>query len=205
VVESEGLPRRVAWRQHGTPADPRAHIIDAASRCLATVGLERTSLTTIAKESGVSRQTIYKYFATKDEIIVKALEKEASEASERIMAVARKNTTAAGFVVELLVSAYSEFKRNPAISPVVAVLEGPAARARVLTPDVVATVRHFLEPILSYLPDRESELDEMTETYMRFLLSLLTFESTATRSQDSLRSYLHRVLVPALGLPAEFV
>jgi AcrR family transcriptional regulator len=167
--------------------------------------LERTSLTTIAKESGVSRQTIYKYFATKDEIIVEALEKEASDASERIMAVARKNTTAAGFVVELLVSAYSEFKRNPAISPVVAVLEGPAARARVLTPDVVATVRHFLEPILSYLPDRESELDEMTETYMRFLLSLLTFESTATRSQDSLRSYLHRVLVPALGLPSESI
>jgi hypothetical protein len=88
---------------------------------------------------------------------------------------------------------------------VVAVLEGPAARARVLTPDVVATVRHFLEPILSYLPDREPELDEMTETYMRFLLSLLTFESTATRSQDSLRSYLHRVLVPALGLPSESI
>src|SRR5271154_4307999 len=55
------------------------------------------------------------------------------------------------------------------------------------------------------LADRESELDEMTETYMRFLLSLLTFESTATRSQDSLRSYLHRVLVPALGLPSESI
>ena len=111
--ETEGLPRRVAWRQHGTPADPRAHIIDAASRCLATVGLERTSLTAIANESGVSRQTIYNYFATRDEIIVEALEKEAAEASERIMAVARKNATAAGYVVELLVSAYSEFKRNP--------------------------------------------------------------------------------------------
>jgi AcrR family transcriptional regulator len=203
VGETEGLPRRVAWRQHGTPSDPRAHIIAAASRCLAAVGLERTSLTAIANESGVSRQTIYNYFATRDEIIVEALEKEAAEASERIMAVARNNATAAGYVVELLVSAYSEFKRNPAISPVIAVLEGPAARARVLTPDVVATVRHFLEPILSYLPDRGSQLDEMTETYMRFLLSLLTFESAATRSQDSLRSYLHRVLVPALGLPAD--
>ncbi|GAC1402403.1 MAG: hypothetical protein NVSMB60_18680 [Mycobacterium sp.] len=200
---TEGRPRRVAWRQHGTPSDPRAHIIAAASRCLANVGLERTSLTAIATESGVSRQTIYKYFATRDEIIVEALETEAAEASERIMAIARNNATAAGYVVELLMSAYSEFKRNPAISPIISVLEGPDARARVLTPDVAVTVRHFLEPILSYLPERASDLDEMTETYMRFLLSLLIFESESTRTQDALRRYLHRTLVPAMGLPPD--
>ena len=93
-------PSGVAPARHA--GDPRAHIIAAASRCLATVGLERTSLTAIANESGVSRQTIYKYFATRDEIIVEALENEAAEASERIMAIARNNATAAGYVVELL-------------------------------------------------------------------------------------------------------
>jgi hypothetical protein len=41
----------------------------------------------------------------------------------------------------------------------------------------------------------------MTETYLRFELSLLTIDSATSRSTEAMRGYLHRVLVPALGLP----
>ena len=71
---------------------------------------------------------------------------------------------------------------------------------RVLGTEAIAIARHFLEPILSYAPDKEPDLDEMTETFIRFHLSLLEFSSANTESENDLRAYLHRVLVPALGL-----
>jgi AcrR family transcriptional regulator len=200
VADAEARPGQMPWYIEAPPTEPRDRIIAAASRCLAVSGLERTSISAIAREARVSRQTIYNHFDTKQEIVEEALRKAASNAAERIIAAAITNTSAAGFVVELCLSALHEYVRNPAISPVISVVQSDDARKRILAPHGLATARHFVEPILSYVPDREPDLDEMTETVLRFVLSLLTLESDITRSPDALRGYLHRALVPALGL-----
>ena len=200
MTDADARPSHTVWNITAPPADPRERIIAAASRCLARSGLERTSISAIAREARVSRQTIYNHFETKQEIIERALAGAASTAAERIIAAARLNSSAAGFVVELCVSALHEYTRNPAISPVIAIVQGVDARQSVLRPEGLAVARHFIEPVLAYVPDREPDLDEMTETLLRFTLSLLTLESETSRSPDALRRYLHRVLVPALGL-----
>ncbi|WP_405182655.1 TetR/AcrR family transcriptional regulator [Nocardia sp. NBC_01377] len=200
MAESETRNHRATWDIQAPPLEPRDRIIAAASRCLAAVGLERTSISAIAREARMSRQTVYNHFETKQEIVQEALTMAASAAAERIIAAARMNTSAAGFVVELCLSALREYSLNPAISPVISFVQGDEVRRRILSPHGLATARHFVEPVLSYVPEREHDLDEMTETLLRFVLSLLTLESGVTRSQDALRSYLHRVLVPALGL-----
>lgn len=196
-------PRVVPWHGIGALGDPQARIVEAASRCLVKLGLERTSLSAIAREAGVSRQTIYKYFSSREEIVGDAIERAATEASARILAEARTNATAAGFVVDLCMAAIDEFRRNPAISPMLPALNDPDARSRVLTPAVIERARQYLLPIVDYEPGRAPYLDEMTETYLRFELSLLTIESATSRSPEAMRAYLHRVLVPALGLPVE--
>jgi AcrR family transcriptional regulator len=203
VTDVEGRAGQTLWSIQAPPADPRERIIAAASRCLAGLGLERTSLSAIAREARVSRQTIYNHFDSKQEIIERALAGAASNAAERIIAAAKANTCAAGFVVELCMSSLAEYTRNPAISPVITIIQGVDARQSVMRPEGLAVARHFVEPILSYLPDRASDLDEMTETLLRFTLSLLTLESETSRSPDALRRYLHRVLVPAMGLPPD--
>lgn len=203
MADADARPVDAPWYQDVPPTESRDRIIDAASRCLARSGLERTSISAIAREAGVSRQTIYNHFETKQEIIEQALETAASNAAERINAAAITNTSAAGFVVELCMSAVDEYSRNPAISPVIPLLQGEDARQSVLAPHGLAVARHFVEPILSYVPDRKPDLDEMTETLLRFVLSLMTLQSDITRSPDALRRYLNRVLVPAMGLPAD--
>jgi AcrR family transcriptional regulator len=200
VADADACPLDAPWSQDVPPTESRDRIIAAASRCLARSGLERTSISAIAREAGVSRQTIYNHFETKQEIIEEALETAASNAAERINAAAKTNTSAAGFVVELCISSIDEYTRNPAISPVIPLLQGEDARQSVLAPHGLAVARHFVEPILSYVPDRKPDLDEMTETLLRFVLSLMTLQSDITRSPDALRRYLHRVLVPAMGL-----
>nr|WP_161600633.1 TetR/AcrR family transcriptional regulator [Mycolicibacterium hodleri] len=203
MTERQVRPRTVPWHGVRAPEDPKAQIVEAGSRCLVKLGLERTSLSAIAREAGVSRQTIYNHFTSREEIIGAAIERAATEASTRIISEARKNSTAAGFVVDLCMAAIEEFRRNPAISPMLPALDDPDARNRVLTPEVIARARIYLEPIVEYLPERAPHLDEMTETYLRFELSLLTIDSAASRSPDAMRGYLHRVLVPALGLPLD--
>jgi AcrR family transcriptional regulator len=203
LADADARPLDAPWSHEVPPTESRDRIIAAASRCLARSGLERTSISAIAREAGVSRQTIYNHFETKQEIIEEALETAASNAAERINAAAKTNTSAAGFVVELCMSSIDEYTRNPAISPVIPLLQGEDARQSVLAPHGLAVARHFVEPILSYVPDRKPDLDEMTETLLRFVLSLMTLQSDITRSPDALRRYLHRVLVPAMGLPAD--
>lgn len=179
----------------------RDRIVEAASRCLAKDGLDRTFISGIAREAGVSRQTIYNHFTSKEQIVDAAIEHAATTASALMVAVAEYSSSAAEFAVELCMAALAEFPRNPAISPLIDVLEGSDARARVMQPEVIATARRDLEPLIGYVPELEPMMDEITETYLRFELSLLTMAGPHQRSDDELRGYLHRTLVPALGLP----
>ena len=48
----------------------RQQVLDAAFRCFATEGFHKTSMDDIMQESGMSSGAIYRYFASKEEIIV---------------------------------------------------------------------------------------------------------------------------------------
>jgi hypothetical protein len=49
-------------------------------------------------------------------------------------------------------------------------------------------------------PEAIERLDEIIETLVRFLLSVLSYSSENTRDDVRLRAYLRRTMVPALGL-----
>ena len=51
--------------------DVRARILDAAEICLERYGLQKTTIEDVAKASGVSRATVYRYVdGGKDEIVL---------------------------------------------------------------------------------------------------------------------------------------
>ena len=53
----------------GTAVDTRAVILDAAVAEMTRVGLRKLSLVEVARIAGVSRQTVYRYFRDRDELI----------------------------------------------------------------------------------------------------------------------------------------
>jgi AcrR family transcriptional regulator len=53
----------------GTRPDTSARILDAAFDCVNDVGLTRTSMEDVARAAGVARQTIYRYFASKEHLV----------------------------------------------------------------------------------------------------------------------------------------
>jgi AcrR family transcriptional regulator len=180
----------------------RQRVVEAASRCLGKYGTERTSIAAVAREAGLSRQTVYVHFAERDQLIAEALKHSSTTATVRILARARRSRTAAEFVVEMCLAAYKEFLANPEISPLVAFLGTESGRRTALSPEVMEITSDFLQPLLDYDPGLAPRMGEIVETYSRFLLSLLLWESERSRSTRRLRAYLHRSLVPAMGLPA---
>ena len=54
----------------GPRADTRQRILDSAFACLGEQGLVRTTMEDVARRAGVTRQTVYRYFPSKDDLIM---------------------------------------------------------------------------------------------------------------------------------------
>ena len=57
----------------------RAEILDAAWRCLADKGYHQTTMQDVCEESGLSYGAIYRYFASKEDILIAIFERIAEE------------------------------------------------------------------------------------------------------------------------------
>ncbi len=57
-------------------ADTRGRILDAAFEAIAVFGIARLSLEDVARRAGLSRQTLYRYFRTKDDVVAAVILRE---------------------------------------------------------------------------------------------------------------------------------
>ena len=58
------------------PGSTSERILDAANAALVAHGLAKLSLEDVAREAGMSRQTVYRYFASKDALVTAAILRE---------------------------------------------------------------------------------------------------------------------------------
>jgi AcrR family transcriptional regulator len=111
-------------------------ILAAALRCFLTDGFEGTTLTQIAEAAGVSRQTLYRHYRTRDDVLAGVLSDLAETALVRIrsevgsMATARERIR---HIVEIwCVENYALTRRSPAaegLSDTAATRARPAMQA----------------------------------------------------------------------------
>jgi AcrR family transcriptional regulator len=59
-----------------TPHDRRAHILDAAERCFVRSGFHRTTMQDVAAEASMSPGNLYRYFRSKEAIVVGLAERD---------------------------------------------------------------------------------------------------------------------------------
>ncbi len=69
MVAANGTQTLDALRQEAR-TDTRERILEAAYGCIARVGLARTTVEDVAKAAGLSRQTIYRYYLSKDHLVM---------------------------------------------------------------------------------------------------------------------------------------
>ncbi|CBL44692.1 Transcriptional regulator [gamma proteobacterium HdN1] len=181
--------------------DTRTRIMEAALVCVQRWGIEKVTLNEIAQEAGVTRPTVYSHFGSRDEIVQVALMQYGMVFSEKLLRHVSRFPTAQQRVVETMVFALKHLPKEPALALLQETSLGGFFNAYALSvPASNAIRRDLFRTILGDASPPEDELDELTEVATRFLLSLLTMQSSKKRSDRELRGFLERRLIPALGL-----
>lgn len=181
--------------------DTQGRIVDAAIRCVKRWGVDKVTLNDIAKEAGVTRPTVYSYFANRDAILQFALLQSAQSFAARLLKQVEKQDGAA----ERLLVAMEFALRHLPSEPYLALLSH-AGLATLMNQHALSTeegrtlLRGLFRTILDDQVSADSEVDEMAEMTARLLLSLLTLQGPTQRSAADMRALLQRRLLPMLGL-----
>lgn len=191
----------VQARTRGPAADTRERLLSGTLACLREFGVEGTTISAVSRASGLSRPTIYAHFNTLEELIHGAVENAAVDLSARIVAGLADAGSPGEAMVEFVVTAHREFKADPVVALVVDMSVDPGLAGHgEISPAMFQLTRRPMKAMLAGEPEALERLDEIIETLVRFLLSVLAYSSDNTRDDDRLRAYLRRTMLPALGL-----
>ncbi|UOG20453.1 TetR/AcrR family transcriptional regulator [Gordonia amicalis] len=94
-------------------AEARDQILDAAARHIEHYGLDRTTIDDIARETGVSRATIYRYFEDRYEIVLSLIGKRARTLIEKIREIIRDEPSYAGKLTVGMIELVDRGRRDP--------------------------------------------------------------------------------------------
>ncbi len=135
--------------------EPAEAVLEAAARCFARWGVPRTRVEDIAKEAGIARPNVYRYFAGKDAIVLAVVVAQIRAHHRRLAERLPLAGPVADIVVPALVSGIVEsgkdFYATGLVSP-----ESANATARHLAsaPDVHQAVADYWGPVLDYARSR---------------------------------------------------
>ena len=108
------MQRRKAWngKTPKTEVAARRILLAATQECIERHGLSKVGLSDVASVAGVTRQTIYRYFATADELFNAAAVRASGGLLERMRARVLRHEGYAARIVEMLVVAIGEIPKD---------------------------------------------------------------------------------------------
>jgi TetR/AcrR family transcriptional regulator len=184
--------------------DPTEVILAAARRCYLERGIADTGMREVAVEAGVARSTLYRYFPSRDEVLVAVVMREMIAVNAVIMDRLAGYSEPADIIVEGLILALGEIPRRPILNAVFVSAEDSRARRIVWSSNLIVEfgeqlLEHVIQPALELgLLQERVPPEALTEWVYRILISLLTLPSNWSQSDDDLRTMLHGLLVPVL-------
>lgn len=195
---------------HGWQGNPprteelaRERIIDAATRCVERMGVPKTTLSDVAAEVGVTRQTVYRYFPNLTDLLTAVAETGAADYLARMEAHLASAKTPIDVVVESTLFSLRELPRDPRIGLLLQADDQNLFGQGVTSPigfELGSRVLRSLDVDWAAFGVRDDDLDGLAELMMRLMVTFLQNPPTSPRSPDELRTFLRRWLEPALTL-----
>lgn len=186
------------------PADEeeaRQRIIDATARLIDRHGVAKTTLSDVAAELEVTRQTVYRHLGNMSEIVSVVAARGAEDFVDRLVTHLEGSRSPADAVVEGILFCLRTVPNDPRLNLLLQ-LGDTAMFSRAATSPVMlgygsAMLRRFpVEWADAGVTD--ADLDGLAEMIMRLLISLLDSSTEAPRPEAEVRALLERWLVPAL-------
>jgi AcrR family transcriptional regulator len=184
-----------------TEDEVRQRIIAATTSCIEKLGPAKTTVSNVAAELGVTRQTVYRYYPSHAELLGAVAQAGLEDFVERMVKHLSAFGTPAEVAIESIVFAVQAMPQEPSIG-----LLYQAGETEIFSRDVTSSMAFSVgADILRRIPVdwsdvgvEDDELEGLAEILMRLFDSFLQYPADPPRSEDELRALARRWLEPAL-------
>ena len=186
-------------------AEARKRIIDAALRLVDQRGAAQTTVSDIADALGITRRTVYRYFARTEELFTAVAEVALGSFVAQIDRLVA-DLDVAGQLVEVVAHIIERLPHEPQLVLLLANDRSNMFSRAMLTPDVIKRCRailHHAQIDWQQLGFDDHTIDELIEFLLRVIQSMVIAPPDPPRSPAELRAYLHRWIGPALAAKAK--
>lgn len=186
----------------GTENEARRRIVEAATACIDRLGLAKTSLSDIATEAGVTRQTVYRYFPSLADILTAVAVAGAEEFAERMAHHLASFDSPVEVAVESVMFAIRTLPDEPYLGLLLQAGEADTFTVGVTSPIAFDLGARILRSVPVDWPaagvTTDADLQGLAEVLMRLFISFLQYPSTPPLTDDQLRALVRRWIGPAL-------
>jgi AcrR family transcriptional regulator len=109
------MPQRSSSQQIAPTStdDARERILAAAERCIDRHGIRKTTMDDVASEVGLSRPSVYRYFADRDDLLIELITRHARALLERARKSISRQGSLADQIVEAVLYVADHARRDP--------------------------------------------------------------------------------------------
>lgn len=184
----------------GKRAATRHSLMNACAAIIVRLGFKAVSMTAIAEEAGITRQTVYRYFANSDEVISATILRAGREVLEAQYLALREEGEPRDLIVTAVLTSLRLISHNVLL--VKALTTGGNPRA-LMTTSLDKSMADRTVQELRKIGDEvgwdEQECREVNEVMVRCINSYLMMPA-ADQREATIRAALYKRLIPALGL-----
>lgn len=177
-------------------------ILDAAEKCFARFGVQKTSVGDISTAANLSRASVYRCFANRDAIIEGVMLRDAARIFKEMLLHIEPFESLEDRIVEALIFIMETIEKSERLTSILAT---DAALLIASSNTVYERLDLFTQPILNerHFKDlgkfrRGVTHNEIKEFLIQNVFGLLTLKTQASTGSEERRRYLRKFIVPAL-------
>jgi AcrR family transcriptional regulator len=173
-------------------------ILEAAFRCVADLGLARTTMEDVARSAGVSRQTIYRYFPSKDQLVMALVQREEERFLDGVRAAFAADDHLEDALFDGILFCLRFAREHPLLDRLLTT--DPETLLPYLTTKAAPTVLRAREAMVSLLASKERVSAALVESAADLLVRLAVSYAVTPpdRPADVVARDLARVVTAAL-------
>lgn len=184
-------------------ADAGAAILDAALVELERHGFRKVALDDVARRAGVSRTTIYRRFANRDELVGAVIERENVALFADIAAELKSAKPQANYYVEAFTLSIMRFRRHRVLNQMI--VDDPALAQELLHRHYGAAVERMAAALRVIFHEGFADrigapaVNDLADTILRYAAMVLLLPSVQPlQTADEVRAFATRHFLPSL-------
>jgi AcrR family transcriptional regulator len=188
--------------------EARKRIVDAALRSMERRGPQQTSLSAVAADLGVTRPTVYRYFATLDELVTAAGDAALGGWTARIADLTSGITDPVDLLVEAVAYLVERLPEEPLLMMLLEADRTRLTSQQMVVGESIARSRVLLEHTAidwAALGYRGTDFDDLVEYLLRIIQSMVLVPPDPPRSATELRAVLRHWIGPVVMTPPHSV